>query len=297
MDQAGSLRSLSIDRKAVPERSEDPGFEKSDLVRVIAVTSGKGGVGKTNVVANLAYAFTQLGLRVLVLDADLGLANLDVLLGLSPKYTIQHVLRGDRTLSEIMIRGVGGMMILPASSGVQSLAELSEAEKLGLLTELELLEEQYDVLLIDTGAGISANVMYFNVAAQEVIVVASPEPTSITDAYALMKVLALEYGERHFRLLVNNASNAVEAKEVYRRISSVADKYLEASIDFLGFIPHDETLVKAVRQQKAVLQAFPGCPASRAFKTLARRISNLPQPIQPKGNIQFFWKRLVGLPR
>ncbi|MBI3014029.1 MAG: MinD/ParA family protein [Candidatus Tectomicrobia bacterium] len=297
MDQAGSLRSLTTDRKILPATDGDLVSGKPELVRVIAVTSGKGGVGKTNVVANLAYALTQLGLRVLVLDADLGLANLDVLLGLSPKYTIQHVLRGDRTLAEIMIPGVGGMMILPASSGVQSLAELSEAEKLGLLTELELLEEQYDVLLIDTGAGIASNVMYFNVAAQEVIVVVTPEPTSITDAYALMKVLALEYCERHFRLLVNNASTAAEAKEVYRKISAVADKYLEASIDFLGFIPYDEALLKAVRQQKAVLQAFPGCPASRAFKTLARRILNLPQPLHPKGNIQFFWKRLIGLPR
>lgn len=297
MDQAGSLRTLSSDRGPARATGADPAVTKDDAVRVLAVTSGKGGVGKTNIVANLAYGFTQMGLRVLVLDADLGLANLDVLLGLSPKFTIQHVLAGERTLPEILIRGLGGMMILPASSGVQSLSELSEAERLGLLTELDLLEDQYDVLLIDTGAGISSNVMYFNVAAQEIIVVVSPEPTSVTDAYALMKVLSLEYAERHFRLLVNMASGPAEAKEVFRTISSVADKYLEVSIDFLGFIPADEFVPRAVRQQKAVLQAFPGSPAGKSFKALARRIHSLPRPNYAKGNIQFFWKRLIEVSR
>ena len=172
-------------------------------------------MGKTNVVANLAFALTRLGNKVLVWDADLGLANLDILLGLTPRYTIEHLLNRKKSLREILVEGPGGMTILPASSGVLELVDLKEDQKLFLLNELESLAENLDVLLIDTGAGISSNVLYFNMAAEELIVVVTPEPTSITDAYALMKVLSTRYQKRRFAILVNSARTDPEAKEVF----------------------------------------------------------------------------------
>jgi flagellar biosynthesis protein FlhG len=194
MDQADGLRTLKAQTEPAPSPPERPGKRPlPKCPRVISITSGKGGVGKTNVVANLAFAFTRMGRKVLVLDADLGLANIDILLGLTPQYTIEHFLRGEKSLSEIMTKGPGGMSILPASSGVYELVNLNEAEKLFLLNEVDLIADQIDLLLIDTGAGISSNVLYFNTAAQESIVIATPEPTSITDAYALIKVLATRF--------------------------------------------------------------------------------------------------------
>ena len=159
-------------------------------IRVISVTSGKGGVGKTNVVTNLAMALASAGQKVLVWDADLGLANIDVLLGLKPEFNIQHLLNGEKSLREILVEGPGGFKIMPASSGIQELSHLGEGQKVRLLSELDEYDDDLDYLLIDTGAGISSNVMYFNMAAQERIVVVTPEPTSITDAYALIKVMS-----------------------------------------------------------------------------------------------------------
>lgn len=286
LDQADGLRMMA--READEERRE------SDL-RIISVTSGKGGVGKTNVVANLAYVMTRIGKRVLVLDADLGLGNLDVLLGLTPKYHIGHLLSGESTLDEVLLRGPNGIMILPAASGVQELTSLSEGEKLTFISELDNLKESVDVLLIDTGAGISSNVLYFNVAAQEIAVVVSPEPTSITDGYAIMKVLFQKHGERRFKLIVNSVRSVKEGLEVYNNLCMVADRYLDISIDYLGSIPYDENLPRAVREQKAITEIYPNSKASEAFFDLARAILES-EPERTKGSIQFLWKRLIGGP-
>ncbi|MGQ9846486.1 MAG: AAA family ATPase, partial [Bacteroidales bacterium] len=208
MDQAEGLRKIINSEMEIrkdklmisPLIEKD---KKNRFPRVISVTSGKGGVGKTNIVANLAYAFIQLGKSVLVIDGDLGLSNIDVLLGLSPRFTIRHFFNGEKTLSEILIKGPGGMTILPASSGVSELVHLDERQKLILLNEIDLFCEDIDFILIDTGAGISSNVLYFNLMAQESIVIATAEPTSITDAYALIKVLSKQYDKKSFQLLVN----------------------------------------------------------------------------------------------
>jgi len=261
--------------------------------RVISVTSGKGGVGKTNVVVNLALAFTRLGKKVLVLDADLGLANIDVLLGLVPKYTIEHLFGREKSFSEILLEGPGGMRILPASSGVSDLVDLNETQKLFLLDEMDLVAEEIDVLLIDTGAGISSNVLYFNMAAQESIVITTPEPTSMTDAYALIKVLSTQYQKKNFMMLVNFVSGEEEAKGVYRKISKVADHFLNClSLDYLGFIPVDEKLPLAVRYQKPVLEIFPQAPSSRHLENLAKAVFERPMKSTENGGIHFFWKRL-----
>jgi len=263
-------------------------------VKVISVTSGKGGVGKTNVVANLAFALTRMGKRVLVLDADMGLGNLDVMLGLTPKYNLQHVINGEIGISEVVLQGPGGMLILPASSGVQELTELTPQQKLNLLAELDKLDYAIDVMLIDTAAGISGNVMYFSTAAQDIIVVASPEPTSITDAYALMKVLYTRYGERHFKLLVNMVKDPVEGREVYRKLAKAADRFLNISIDYIGYILKDRHVGMSVMEQKSVVELYPWAEASRCFTALAKTVEEWPVNPHLKGNIQFLWRRLMG---
>lgn len=261
--------------------------------RVISVGSGKGGVGKTNVVANLAFAFTRLGKQVLVLDADLGLANIDVLLGLAPQYTIEHLMKRQKSVFEILTQGPGGMSILPASSGVLELVDLDEEQKIFLLNELDLVAETIDILLIDTAAGISSNVLYFNMAAEESIVIITPEPPSITDAYALIKVLAKKYRKDHFTVLINAAHNGEEAKEVYKKISKVVDRFLgNLSIDYLGFIPSDEKIPLAVKSQRPVLQVFPQAASSRHFMEVAKKLLEKPVSRESNGSVQFFWKHL-----
>lgn len=298
MDQAKGLRTMMNQTLEQQEGSPPVSGAGGDEAmfrcpRVISVTSGKGGVGKTNVVVNLALAFTRLGKKVLVLDADLGLANIDVLLGLAPRYTVEHLFGREKSFSEILIEGPGGMRIMPASSGVSGLVDLNEAQKLFLLDEIDLMAENIDVLLIDTGAGISSNVLYFNMAAQESIVIATPEPTSMTDAYALIKVLSTRCKKKDFMMLVNFVSDEEDAKGVFKKISKVADHFLKnLSIDYLGFIPFDEKLPLAVRQQRPVLEIFPKAPSSRRFEDLARAIFERPPRSVATGGIQFFWKRL-----
>jgi len=263
-------------------------------LRVIAVTSGKGGVGKSNVVVNLGLALAQMGQKVLLIDADLGLANLDILLGLSPRFTIHDLLSLRRSLSEVMVEGPEGIKILPASSGIPELADLDKHQKMFLLSELDDYSENIDVVLIDTGAGISRNVLFFNIAAQERIVVANNEPTSITDAYALIKVLASQHGENHYRLLVNGLAKPQDGEMVYRTMLRVTERFLGGiSLDYLGFIPYDEAIPKAVLKQQPVLTLFPRARVSRSFNSLAKRLWDLSAPPGMGSNIKFFWRRLL----
>jgi len=296
MDQAEGLRNMVNgtpvdfkDLRAAPTAS----LPSDNSPHVISISSGKGGVGKTNIVANLALALTRLGKRVLVLDADLGLANIDILLGLTPRYTIEHLLTGQKRLQEILVPGPEGMVILPAGSGIQELADLNEGQKLFLLNEMDQLSQRIDVLLIDTGAGISSNVLYFNLAAQESIIIITPEPTSLTDAYALIKVLATRHQKKHFIILANAVAHEPEAMEVFRKISLVADRFLgSVSLDYLGYIPRDEHVLRAVRKQKAVLELFPQSPAGKSFMILSQRLLDRPFRNRNEGNIQFFWKQV-----
>jgi flagellar biosynthesis protein FlhG len=246
--------------------------------RVITITSGKGGVGKTNIVANLGFTLCRFGKKVLILDADLGLGNLDVLLGLAPEYNLSHVIRGEKKLSEIVVPGPGRLKILPAASGIQEMTALTAEERHRVFSQLEEFIFNFDILLIDTAAGISANVLYFNINADEIVVVATPEPTSITDAYALMKVLSVKYGTDHFKLVVNSAANEQEADEVFRQLNLVADRFLNITLDYYGGILMDENVKKGVRRQKVVSEMAPLTRASRNFAALARRIADNPTP-------------------
>ena len=266
---------------------------RSPAPRVIAVTSGKGGVGKTNIVANLGYVFTRLGKKVMILDADLGLGNLDVLLGLAPKYNLSHVLTGEKSISEIMVEGPGRLLILPAASGIQELTQLSRQQKVQMLSELDEVIDRVDLLLIDTAAGISSNVMDFNVIAQEIIVVVSPEPTAITDAYALMKVLSLKYAEKNCQVLVNLASTARQGSEVFRQLNLVTERFLDMSIDYVGSVLFDANVTNGIKQQKLVSDLFPDTRASKCFQDLARKIIAQPPTHMPTGNSHFFWHHLI----
>ncbi len=260
--------------------------------RVIAITSGKGGVGKTNIVANLGYALSQLGKKVLLFDADLGLGNIDVLLGLTPRYNLSHVILGEKSIPEIIVDGPGNMKILPASSGIHELTNLSEGQQQKILLELDLLIEPVDILLIDTAAGISSNVIYFNISAHEIMVVASPEPTSITDAYALMKVLSLKYAATHFKLLINSASSVDEADDIFRQLQLVADRFLDISIEYMGYVICDKQVVRTVKQQKIVCEKYPDAAASKCFMELAQKICESPPASLLAGADKFFWKKL-----
>jgi len=298
MDQAEGLRTLMDSQKERSEPLGKPPKKSKEAYtarwpRVISVGSGKGGVGKTNVVANLAFAFTRLDRKVLVFDADLGLANIDILLGLTPQYNIQHLLNREKGVFEILTRGPGGMAVLPASSGVLELVDLNESQKLFLLNELDLVAGTVDILLIDTAAGISSNVLYFNLAAEESIVVVTPEPTSITDAYALIKVLATKYKKDRFTLLINSAQNGQEAKETFGKISRAVDRFLGGiSVDYLGFVPFDDKIPQAVKKQRPVLEAFPQALSSRSFMEMARELIERPPTPRTQGQVQFFWQHL-----
>ncbi len=264
--------------------------------RVLAVTSGKGGVGKSNIVANLGLALSRLHYRVLLIDADLGLANLDILLGLNPRYTMQDVLSLKQSLSQVIIEGPGGMKVLPAGSGLPELAELDEFQKMFLLNELDHCSETIDLVLIDTGAGISRNVLFFNLAAQERIVVANSQPTSLTDAYALIKVMVTRYNQTQFKLLVNGVARAREGEAVHQTLLAAAERFLgrEINLEYLGFIPWDASIPKAVMRRQPVLTLYPGAPASKSFTRIASHLWELLPPARIDGSIRFFWRRLLG---
>ena len=266
-------------------------------LRVFAVTSGKGGVGKSNIVINLGLALARQGLKVLLIDADLGLGNLNILLGLKPRLTIHDAISLHCALSEVIVEGPEGLKILPASSGIPELADLDEHQKLFLLDELDHLAESLDAVLIDTGAGISRNVLFFNIAAEETILVANDQPTSLMDAYVLIKILATRYGRKRFKLLANGVARAAEAERVRQTLSKVIDRFLgaEIALDFLGLIPYDPSIPKAVMRQQPVLALYPQAPASQSFSALAHTLWRSPPPALD-GNIKLFGRRLLVKP-
>jgi len=262
-------------------------------VRVVAVTGGKGGVGKTNVSVNLAIALAELERRVMLLDADLGLANVDVVLGLHPPYDLSHVIRGERELQEVVMQGPGGIQVIPGASGVRQMAALSEAEHAGLIQAFSDLGADLDTLVVDTAAGISDTVISFARAAHEVLVVVCDEPASLTDAYAIIKLLNRDHGQSRFRVLANMVQSNQEGHELYNKLCRVTDRYLDVMLGYMGCIPHDEALRKAVRGQRAVVQAYPRSRVAQAFRSLARKIDALPMPMGANGQLQFFVERLI----
>jgi flagellar biosynthesis protein FlhG len=266
-------------------------------VQVIAVTGGKGGTGKTSVAVNLATALAQMGRKTMLLDGDLGLANVDVLLGLTPRYTLEHVLRGERTLEEVILQTSSGVRVVPASSGVARMAALSASEQSGIVQAFGALPGTLHVLIIDTAAGIGEPVLQFCQAAQQVLVVLRDEPTSLTDTYALIKLLSRDRGVHQFRVVSNLTRHADQGLMAFRRLQRVTDRYLQVVLEHVADIPEDFSLQKSVQAQRPVLEAFPESPASKAFKALARVADKWPLPAGPSGRIEFFMERMLARPQ
>ena len=263
-------------------------------VKVIAVSSGKGGVGKTNVSVNLAASLAKDGKEVLLLDADLGLANVDVLLGLNPAYDLSHVISGERSLDEVIIDGPANLKVIPASSGVSRMANLTPREQAGLINAFNELGHAIDVMVIDTAAGISESVVNFCSASQEVVVVVCDEPASITDAYAFIKVMSREHQVERFQILANMTHTTHEGRELFNKLSKASDRFLDVMLTFMGTVPYDERLRKAVQHQRAVVEAFPRSPSALALKRIARQIDTWPDATEMGGQLEFFVERLVN---
>lgn len=263
-------------------------------VRVIAVSSGKGGVGKTVVSLNLARALTDAGKNVMLLDADLGLGNVDVLTGVRPRFNLGNVLRGECSLEEIVIEDPSGLKLIPATSGVQAMTTLSHAEHAGLIRAFSDLGHDVDVLLIDTAAGISDSVVSFTRAAQEVIMVVCDEPASVTDACALITLLNLEHDVQRFRILANMTRGPKGGREVFQKIARITDRFLDVTLDYLGHVPNDDYVKKAVKRQRTVVEAYPRSKAAQAFRTLAEKTSRWPIPATAAGHVEFFIERLIS---
>ncbi|MGQ4584419.1 P-loop NTPase [Lysobacter sp. F60174L2] len=265
-------------------------------VRVIAVASGKGGVGKTSVSVNLALALQNGGQRTLLLDTDLGLANVDVMLGLSPRFTLADVFAGRCELRDTLLEGPGGMWIVPAASGKRHMTELLPQQHVGLVHAFSQLDVPIDTMIVDNAAGIADGVLTFCQAAQDVIVVVCDEPASVTDAYALIKVLSRDRGVSRVQILANQVQHSAEGRQLFDKLQRVTSKFLDVTLNYLGAIPRDEWLRRAVQRQEAVVDAFPSAPAAAAFRDIARRAGQWQSPQGPRGHVEFFMERLIDQP-
>ncbi|ARD43618.1 MinD/ParA family protein [Colwellia sp. PAMC 21821] len=277
IDQASGLRKM-----------QDP-----QLIKVIAVSGGKGGVGKTNVSLNTAISLAKLGKSVLVLDADLGLANVDVMLGLRVQRNLSHVLSGECELDDIIIQGPAGINIIPATSGTQSMVDLTPAEHAGLIRAFSDMQTKFDILIVDTAAGISDMVLSFCRASQDVLLVVCDEPTSITDCYALMKLLSRDHGLFKFKVVANMVRSPKEGQNLFAKLSKVTDRFLDVTLELVAVVPYDENIRKSVRKQQAIVEAYPDSPASIGFQALAKNIISWPMPKQASGHLEFFIEQLL----
>lgn len=265
----------------------------STPVRVVAICGGKGGVGKTNVAINLSLALSSLGQKSLLLDGDLGLANIDTLLGIQPKFNLSHLLDGICSINQLLTPIARNVDLVPAASGVCRMSDLSSAEQMGLISSFSGLKQPYDNLIIDCAPGIDPTTLQLMSTAQEVLLVVVDEPASMTDAYATIKVLRNTHGISRFRVLVNMTRRPDQAAEVFQKIARVADRFLDVSLHFEGGIPFDKRLGQAIQSQEAVIHRFPSTPASMAFIRLARSALGWPQPARPSGKTEFFVERLL----
>jgi flagellar biosynthesis protein FlhG len=278
-----------------PERAEALAEMNSDHpVKVIAVTGGKGGVGKTTVSANLAVSLAAAGRDVMLVDADLGLANVDVVLGLQTRYHLGHVIEGRCQLEDAIVTGPHGLQVVPAASGLKRMANLTTSEHAGIIRSFSDLYHRVDTLIVDTAAGINDSVLTFSQAAQHVLVVVCDEPASITDAYALIKVLSRERGVQRFQILANQTRRSGEGPALFEKIQRVCDRFLNVTLEFAGSVPHDDYLRRALQRQIAVVDAYPAAISSLALKNLASKADKWATPQGARGHLEFFIERMVG---
>jgi len=292
-DQAENLRQL-VERLNAQLGAEKP-IEPHANCRVIAVTSGKGGVGKTNISVNFALAMASRGKKILLFDADMGLANVDVMLGIVPHFNLAHVLTGQKTLAEIITDGPNGIrLVASGSGGVRELADLNDEQRNKFLNALLALQSQSDLILIDTGAGLHRNVLAFVLAAEEVVIVTTAEPTSLMDAYGMIKILYREKKNPVISVIVNMVSNQAEADEAGRKLTILARRFLNLEIDYLGFVLRDQAMIRAVKEQKPVMLSAPNSPAAISINRLAEAIL-LGKSQKNNGNLASFFKRVTQI--
>lgn len=276
IDQAQALRQLVAQSQPSTEPKHQPTEPlRQRHARIVAVTSGKGGVGKSNVSVNLAIQLTQAGRRVALLDADLGTANADVLCNVPVGSTLAQVVNGQYTLKEVMVKTPGGFYLVPGASGLANIADMAADARQRLVDQLYELESMVDVILIDTGAGVSSNVLGFALSADQILVVTTPEPTAMTDAYAVIKSLVTERQDLDVRLLVNMASDATEGREIYHRLNAVCRQFLSLNILYAGHVIYDQAVRKAVRTQEPFMLSSPKSGAAQCIRSLATRVDRL----------------------
>ena len=273
MDQAENLR------KIMQQKEE----QAKEAARVIAVTSGKGGVGKSSVSVNLAIQFARMGKSVVILDADFGLANVEVMFGVIPKYNLSDLLYNGRELKEIICEGPEGIQFISGGSGIANLANFDKEQVKRLINKMTELEKIADIVIIDTGACINPSVMEFLISSPETILVTTPEPTSVTDSYALLKALSMTEGfqgkNTTVKMIANRVSDAGEGKNLYEKLSMVVSKFLNINIEFLGVIPQDSYITKAIMKQKPVSIMYPNAAASKQFEAIAKKLSGTQQDV------------------
>jgi len=289
MDQAEKLRKIVNEQNRQLENS----VSKTRKSRVITITSGKGGVGKSNFTANLAIQLQRTDRKVVIIDADLGLANIEVIFGIVPQFNLTDVIYGRKSIAEIMTPGPLGINFISGGSGIQDLIHLNSQQLSNFISNLSLLDEYADIILIDTGAGLTDSVINFSKAADEIILVTTPEPTSVTDAYSLIKVLCKNNLIPNIKLLVNQVEDDEEGKEIFNKLYRVSKKFLNIEINELGYLPYDKNLIKSVKLQEPVCISFPNSEISRAFRKISYKITEDEPQEEMNSGFTSFVKRLM----
>jgi flagellar biosynthesis protein FlhG len=299
-DQAEKLREMMRQKKESPgasDSSEKPSrpVRDSKKTRIITVTSGKGGVGKTNLSVNMALAYARLGKKVVVMDADLGLANVNVMLNMVPKYNLYHVIKKQKTIREILVDTEYGISIVAGASGFSQIANMNEEDRQNFINELDTLSNA-DIIIIDTSAGVSSNVLDFIAAADDAVIITTPEPTAITDAYGIIKIIATEYDDLNMglKLVVNRAKGVAEAKKVADRMITIAGQFLNLKVDYLGFIYDDTVVSQAVLRQKPFMVIDPRCKASLCVQHIVERMEK--SELRKAGGFGAMLKKFFGRP-
>ncbi len=297
MDQANALRG-KVRQKKVEQLNFSKIIPENANSKLIAVSSGKGGVGKTNFALNLAISMLKQNKKVIIIDSDFGLANIEVLLGLSPRYTLLDVFSGDKNIEEIIVDGPVGLKFISGGSGLSHLSNIGSKQLSYIISNLAYLDRFFDYILIDTGAGISPSVISFVRACEDIIVVTTPEPTSITDAYSLIKTSVEDYdyvGEMNFKLVINRAENEDESLDIFNKLGKVTEKFLGTKISYLGFIPDDSSLVKAVKQQEPLSILYPNSSSAHAIEKIGFSIMNIETADNDGLGILRFVKKMMGI--
>lgn len=291
-DQAQKLREMK-ESKTPPAAAE---IDKETAgPRLIAITSGKGGVGKSNIAINLSIALTRFGNRVMVFDADFGLANIDLLLGLTPKYNLRHVLAGKRAVEEVLLTGPSGIRILPSSTGGKKVKDIPAKKKREIVSQIRAMDDVANLVFIDTGAGISDNIVDFLILADEILLVTTPEPTSIMDSYGVLKMLSQGRDSTTVRVLVNMAEDAYDAKHVMNTVKMISRQFFNIKIEELGWIYFDQQVSRSVRQQQPFVLLYPSSRATRSLNQVASKFCNYDVDFLTERGLSSLWRKVLNL--